>query len=202
VEPPFHPANRVNSDAVARKVALRRTLADARARRSAEQLTAAGLALGGWAGALEPPAVVAAFVGIGTEPPTLPLLAALAALGVRVLLPVVRPGGTLDWSDAPAGTARPAGPLGLLEPEGELLGPTAVREAGLVLLPALAVDRSGTRLGRGAGYYDRALAGWARTATLLAVVFDEEVLDEVPAQAHDQPVDGALTPSGPVMFRR
>jgi 5-formyltetrahydrofolate cyclo-ligase len=191
----------MKNDAVARKATLRRTLADARARRSASQLATAGAALADWAQALQPPAVVAAYVGIGTEPPTLPLLAALEALGVRVLLPVVRPGGTLDWSDAPAGSARPAGALGLLEPVGALLGPDAVRGAGLMLVPALAVDRRGTRLGRGAGYYDRALAGWARTVPLLAVVFDDEVVEELPVEPHDQPVDGALTPSGPVRFR-
>ena len=146
--------------------------------------------------------VVAAYIGIGYEPPTLDLLSALEERGVRVLLPVVRPDMALDWSAAPARSARPTGPLGLLEPPGPLLGPDAVRGAGLVLVPALAVDRSGNRLGRGAGYYDRALAGWTRTAALLAVVFDEEVLDEVPAEEHDQRVDGALTPSGPIRFPR
>ena len=199
---PSHPAEGVNADAAHRKAMLRRTLAQARALRTPDQLAAAGAALAAWADALDPPAVVAAYLGTGAEPPTLPLVAALAARGVQVLLPVVRPGSTLDWSDGPVGSARPAGPLGLLEPEGALLGPEAVRGAGLVLVPALAVDRTGVRLGRGAGYYDRALAGWDRTAPLLAVVFDDEVLDEVPAEPHDQPVDSALTPSGPVRFFR
>ena len=145
---------------------------------------------------------MAAYLGVGTEPPTGPLLTALEARGVRILLPVVLPGGGLDWSDAPASSARPAGSLGLLEPAGSLRGADAVRGAGLVLVPALAVDRTGVRLGRGGGYYDRALAGWTRTAALLAVVFDDEVLDEVAAEEHDQPVDGALMPSGVVMFGR
>ena len=186
--------------AAERKAALRHTLSQARRHRSPEQLAAAGAALASWADALEPPETVAAYVGTGTEPPTLALLAALEDRGVRVLLPVVRPGHALDWSDAPARLARPAGPLGLLEPTGPLLGPDALRGAGLVLVPALAVDRTGTRLGRGAGYYDRALARWGGEARLLAVVFDEEVVDELPAQDHDQRVDGALTPSGPIRF--
>jgi 5-formyltetrahydrofolate cyclo-ligase len=199
VNTPFHAADRVKP-AIERKRVLRRTLSHARAGRSAEDLAAAGAALATWVDALEPPSVVAAYVGVGDEPPTLGLLLALEKRGVRVLLPVVRPGMTLDWSDGPASSARPAGPLGLLEPVGPLLGPDAVRGAGLVLVPALAVDRTGTRLGRGAGYYDRALADWARTAPLFAVVFDDEVLDELPAEEHDQRVDGALTPSGPIRF--
>jgi 5-formyltetrahydrofolate cyclo-ligase len=188
--------------AIRAKQELRRTLSEARAGRTAGQLAAAGAALASRVDALEPPSLVAAYVGVGHEPPTLGLLRALEERGVRVLLPVVRPGMALDWSDAPASSARPAGPLGLLEPAGPLLGPDAVRDAGLVLVPALAVDRAGTRLGRGAGYYDRALAGWSGRAPLLAVVFDEEVLDDLPAEEHDQRVDGALTPSGLFRFLR
>lgn len=193
--------NEVTADARDRKAMLRAALGHAREQRSAAQLLVAGAALATWADALAAPAVVAAYVGVGTEPPTLPLLAALEARGVRILLPVVRPGAVLDWSDAPARSARRAGPLGLLEPTGPLLGTDAVRAAGLVLVPALAVGRTGGRLGRGGGYYDRALAGLGRAARRVAVIFDDELLDEVPTEAHDESVDAVLTPAGLVMFR-
>ena len=92
------------------------------------------------------------------------------------------------------------GPLGLLEPPPPYLGPDALARARLVLVPALAVDRQGNRLGRGRGYYDRALAELPAAVRVLAVVFDDELLDDVPTEAHDRPVTGALLPSGAVMF--
>jgi 5-formyltetrahydrofolate cyclo-ligase len=200
MDSPEHSAEPVNLATRAHKAALRAELVATRTRRSQDRLVAAGAALATWAEALQPPTVVAAYVGVGAEPPTLPLIVALERLGVRVLLPVVLPGGGLDWSDAPVTTTVPTGRLGLREPPGPYLGPAAVREAGLILVPALAVDRAGHRLGRGAGYYDRALGGRSRTARLVAVVFDDELVDEVPVEPHDQPVDGALIPSGLVMF--
>ena len=69
----------------------------------------------------------------------------------------------------------------------------------LVVVPALAVDRRGNRLGRGAGFYDRALAG-SRPATVVAVIYDDELLDTVPAEAHDVPVHAVLTPAGLTAF--
>ncbi len=65
-----------------------------------------------------------------------------------------------------------------------------------MLAPALAVDGAGRRLGQGGGSYDRALT---RTkAPVIAVVFDDELLESVPVQAHDRPVNGMLTPLGGV----
>ena len=99
-----------------------------------------------------------------------------------------------------ADALRPAR-LGLLEPAGPSLGLDAVREAELVLAPALAVDAAGRRLGQGGGSYDRALerAG----APVVAVVFDDEVLDEaIPVESHDRPVAGVLTPGGGLRWRR
>jgi 5-formyltetrahydrofolate cyclo-ligase len=69
-----------------------------------------------------------------------------------------------------------------------------VRDADVVLVPALAVDRDGHRLGRGRGYYDRALE--SVTAPVVAVVYDDDVIDDVPIEPHDRCVDGRLTPSG------
>lgn len=131
---------------------------------------------------------VAAYLSVGTEPETAALLEALA--GREVLLPVLQPDGDLDWARAGDGVA--PGPHGLLEPTGRRLGRDAVADCGLVVVPALSVDRQGTRLGRGGGSYDRVLPrarGW-----VVALLHDGEVVRELPAEAHDVPVDAAVVP--------
>ncbi|MET9327691.1 5-formyltetrahydrofolate cyclo-ligase [Tsukamurella sp. NPDC003166] len=131
--------------------------------------------------------VVAAYVPVGSEPSfTLP---------GRVLLPVTpAEPGPLDW--AWSGSLAP-GPFGLLEPTGPRLGTDALASVDTVLLPALGVSRAGVRLGRGAGYYDRSLVAGPR---LIAVVYDHELVDFLPSEPTDVPVDAALTPSGLVEF--
>ena len=136
-------------------------------------------------------------MGIRGEPPTLPLLAALRARGVRVLLPLLRDDLDLEWADYDGDPARLVrGPRGVLHPPGPSLGLDGIAEAALVLAPALAVDAAGRRLGQGGGSYDRALT--RTSAPVLAVVFDDELLESVPVQAHDRPVGGTLTPAGGV----
>lgn len=133
---------------------------------------------------------VAAYVAVGTEPGTAALLAALAARGVEVLLPVVRPDRDLDWARADGGVA--PGAHGLLEPQGERLGRDAVARCSLVVVPALCVDRAGTRLGRGGGSYDRVLprtAGW-----VVALLHDGETVVRLPSEPHDRPVHAVVTP--------
>lgn len=136
--------------------------------------------------------VVAAYVPVGSEPGSMELV---DALGPRVLLPVTPPEpGPLDW--AWSGSLAP-GPFGLLEPTGPRLGSDALASVDTVLLPALGVSRAGVRLGRGAGYYDRSLVAGPR---LIAVVYDHELVDFLPSETTDVPVDAALTPSGVVEF--
>jgi 5-formyltetrahydrofolate cyclo-ligase len=133
------------------------------------------------------------------EPPTLPLLAALRASGVRVLLPLLRDDLDLEWADYDGDAQHLLpGPRGVLHPAGASLGLEGISVAALVLAPALAVDGAGRRLGQGGGSYDRALA--RTTAPVLAVVFDDELLDTVPVQQHDRPVNGTLTPAGGVRY--
>ena len=173
------------------KAALRHELRERRAARTDEERAAASAGLSAHAGTIAAAArTVAAFVGTGTEPPTLPLLDALAVAGVRVLLPVLLEDADLDWAEYPAPLA-PAR-FGLLEPAGPRLGPDAVATAELVLAPALAVDRAGRRLGQGGGSYDRALT--RARAPVVAVLYDDEVLDAVPVEPHDRLVSGVLTP--------
>jgi 5-formyltetrahydrofolate cyclo-ligase len=112
-----------------------------------------------------------------------------------VLLPVGPVAGSeLAWA-VDTGRLVP-GRFGLLEPVGPRLGPTAIGTADVVVVPALAVSRAGVRLGRGGGYYDRALRHARDGALVVAVVFDDEVVDEVPAEPHDHRVDVVVTPAG------
>lgn len=141
---------------------------------------------------------VAAYVSVGGEPGTGPLLEELESRGVQTLLPVLTDDGDLDW-------ARYTGPLGLapasrglVEPRARRLGPEALRSAPVVLVPALAVDRRGYRLGRGGGSYDRALARLiGASALVVALLHDGELLDlPIPTEPHDVPVTAVATPSG------
>jgi 5-formyltetrahydrofolate cyclo-ligase len=191
--PGLNPAARV----AARKVALRdRLLTDRRrlpllevgaaARAVAEHLLAAE--------AVRRAATVAAYVSVGNEPGTGPLLEALVASGRRVILPVLLPDGDLDWA-VHAGPLQRAG-RGLLEPAGPRLGPEAVATADAVLTPGLAVDRTGMRLGRGGGSYDRALGRVPVGTFTCTLLYATELVDRVPADRHDRRVAAAATPDG------
>ena len=139
------------------------------------------------------PSTIAAYVPVGAEPggPALPsVLAPLAP----VLLPVLLPSGDLDWARYQG--ALVAGPRGLLEPPGARLGVDALRAAELILVPALAVDHQGMRMGRGGGSYDRALARAGSGPLIVALLHEGELLASVPAEPHDRPVHGVLTPAG------
>ncbi|WP_116246107.1 5-formyltetrahydrofolate cyclo-ligase [Nocardiopsis sp. FIRDI 009] len=139
---------------------------------------------------------VACYYSIGGEPDTRKLVTTLWKRGAYVLLPVFLPGGELDWAafDGPESLA-PAG-HGLVEPTGHRYGTGALAGADAVICPALAVDRGGMRLGRGAGCYDRALALKGPHTPSIAVVHDEEFVASVPSEPHDRPVDAVVTPGG------
>lgn len=142
---------------------------------------------------------VAAYVSVGTEPGTRPLLDALLGKGVRVLLPVLLPDNDLDWAEYTGSQQLAAASRGLLEPTGPRLGPAAVCEAQVVLLPGLAVDRRGIRLGRGGGSYDRVLARLTAAQVrpyLVTLLYDGELMETLPSEPHDLPVDAVVTPSG------
>lgn len=137
---------------------------------------------------------VAAYLSLPTEPGTGPLLDGLAARGTEVLVPLSRPDRSLDWVVHVPGAPLLPSALGVPQPSGEAVGPDALASCDVVLVPALAADVHGRRLGRGAGYYDRALAGL--DVPLCAVVFTDELRDEVPAEPHDVPVQLVATPDG------
>ena len=141
---------------------------------------------------------VCGYVPLGSEPGSLQLIDTLVRRDVVVLLPVAR--RSADGTPLPMqwGRYRPGelveAPFGLYEPAQPWLPARAVAEATVVVVPALAVDRRGVRLGRGAGFYDRTLRLADQAAMLVAVVRDDELLDRLPAEPHDVPMTHALTP--------
>jgi 5-formyltetrahydrofolate cyclo-ligase len=183
-------------EASAAKSALRERILAARQERPAAERAAAAAAvattlLRGLARAR----TIAAFAPDETEPGHGRIPASYTQLGARILLPVVPDdGGELRWA-VDTGRLAP-GRFGLLEPVGPRLGPTAVGTADVVVVPAVAVARDGVRLGRGGGYYDRALRHARPGAVLVAVVWDDEFFDELPSEPHDQRVTAVVTPSG------
>ena len=179
------------------KAALRARLLAARARLSADQRAAAGRAIRD--ALLDRPEIqmagtIAAYYSIGAEPDTRGLVYALWKRGSYVLLPVLRADGDLDWASYEGPDSLVPGPRGLREPSEPRRGSGAVARADAVLVPALAVDRAGNRLGRGGGSFDRALARVSPLVPLIALVYDDEIIDRVPAEHHDVKVRAAVSP--------
>ena len=181
-----------------RKAMLRKGLLAARANLSVSDRQAAGRALRdtllglpetGMAG------TIAAYLSVGTEPETVGLVYALWKRGSYVLLPVLLPDNDLDWSSYEGPDSLKPGPYGLLEPSEPSRGTGAIRSADLVIVPALAADRRGNRLGRGGGCYDRALSKVGPGVPTVALLYDDELLDEIPAGPLDQRVRAVAQPT-------
>jgi 5-formyltetrahydrofolate cyclo-ligase len=174
-----------------RKIALRRRLLTERAQMAEPERYAAGSSLRDAVLSLpeaQMAGTVAAYISVGTEPETRGLVYALWKRGTYVLLPLLLSDDDLDWASYEGPDSLSAGPRGLLEPTEPPRGPAAVASADLVIVPALAVDRSGCRLGRGGGSYDRALSRVGAAVPTVALIYDGELLDEVPAGHRDQRV--------------
>jgi 5-formyltetrahydrofolate cyclo-ligase len=137
---------------------------------------------------------VAAYYSIGTEPATRSLVYALWKRGTYVLLPVLRSEDDLDWASFEGPESMAPASHGLLEPAAQ---PTrhSITSADLVIVPALAADRRGNRLGRGRGCYDRALAHVGSLIPTVALLYDGELLDELPSGPLDHRVRVAAQPS-------
>jgi 5-formyltetrahydrofolate cyclo-ligase len=143
------------------------------------------------------PGPVCAYVPTPSEPWSAQALEVLRETGREILLPVVPvPPGPLRWAVYEGPGALAPGPFGIAEPTGSRLGADAVSRATTILLPALAADRRGVRLGQGGGYYDRTLALVAAGVPLVVLLNDEELVDELPAEPHDRRVTAAALPSG------
>jgi 5-formyltetrahydrofolate cyclo-ligase len=178
----------------AKRLLRQRLLAARAARPQAERAQAGTLLAAHVLAAAGEATRVAAFAGVGTEPPTRALLDRLRSTGVTVILPIVAE-PQLRWAPYDGWARLVPGPFGLLQPVGPGEPADALGSVGLVFAPALAVDIRGNRLGWGKGHFDRALAD-VSPQRVVAVVFDDEVLDELPVEPHDRRVGAALTPSG------
>jgi len=143
---------------------------------------------------------VSCFLSTNVEPGTREFVEGAVARGIRVLLPITRKDGLLDWTVAEPELDVTEGLFGQPEPVGELLGPIAVNDVDLMIIPAAAVDKTGTRLGWGRGFFDKTIGSMERCPPVYAVVYDSEVLDELPRDLHDQPVDGVVTPTRTMTF--
>lgn len=159
------------------------------AREAAELATA----IGPLAGADD---VVCAYVPMRGEPGDLRMLDALCVRNATVLLPVTGEPGPLSWARYEGPDSLRKARFGLLEPTTATLPPATVATAATVLVPALAVDLRGVRLGRGAGYYDRTLGAVGDGTRLIAVVRDNELVDRLPEEPHDRRMGWAVTPGG------
>ncbi len=186
-------------DATEGKSRLRATVIAARRAATGPQRSAASRSV--TAAVLSLPEVTAArtvalYLSIGTEPDTAALLDVLRSGEVRVLVPLLRDDRDLDWAIYAGRDHLSPGAHGMWTPGGPPLGVAAVAEADVVIVPALAVGADGSRLGRGGGSYDRALARVAPDRPVVALLYDGELLPAVPTEPHDRRVTVAVTPSG------
>ena len=182
----------------AQKAALRRSITQARAQLPQAERTGAGRLLRDAVLGLpeaQMAGTVAAYMSVGTEPATGGLVFALWKRGCYVLLPLLLPGGDLDWASYEGPDSLVPGPRGLLEPAESPRGVSAIASADLVIVPALAADRRGRRLGRGGGSYDRALARVGPAVVTIALLYDGELLGWLPSGPHDQAVRAVAQPA-------
>jgi 5-formyltetrahydrofolate cyclo-ligase len=138
---------------------------------------------------------MAAYLSTPDEPNTREFLGWACDQGIRVLIPYSREDGLLDWAPYD-GKGEAEDLLGMPVPTTELLGPIAINDVDLIVVPAAAVDHSGMRMGWGRGYFDKTLGSMEKCPPVYAVIFDSELVESVPSEVHDQRVDGVVTPSG------
>lgn len=139
--------------------------------------------------------VVACYFSVAPEPDTVALVGALSDAGVRVLLPVLKGHREPAWNWYPGPGSLVEGWRGIPEPAGTPLGSAALRACSFVWVSALQVTPGGYRLGTGGGWYDRALTHADPDAVRGTLVGDPEMVDAVPREPWDLPVDLVVTPT-------
>jgi 5-formyltetrahydrofolate cyclo-ligase len=190
-------------DEMQQKRALRAELRERRQLLTEAQREAAGIGIAEQLDALvraHDARSVSCFLSTRTEPDTRRFVHEAVSRGIRVLLPITRADGLLDWAVADDTDEVAEGLYGLPEPTGEVLGPIAVNDVDLMIIPAAAIDRTGTRLGWGRGYFDKTIGSMLKCPPVYAVIYDSEVLDALPREVHDQPVNGIVTPTQTIVL--
>ncbi|MAN75097.1 MAG: 5-formyltetrahydrofolate cyclo-ligase [Henriciella sp.] len=140
--------------------------------------------------------VVAGYMPIGSEIDPQPLMARLEGEGAQLALPRLETKETMTFRAWKTGDALEKGPMGLQQPmdDAEIVTPT------LILMPLLAFDNLGVRLGYGQGHYDKTIARLRDEGRVFAcgLAFHAQMMDELPSEPHDQPLDWAVTERGSV----
>jgi 5-formyltetrahydrofolate cyclo-ligase len=178
----------------ARMLACRTTLVGAERARAASALAGRGLE---FLGAISRTAIISGFASLPEELDAGPLLERLAADGFRLALPALQgKGRPLVFRAWAPGDAMDSGTWGIAEPKTD----KAVVEPDILLVPLLAFDRQGWRLGYGGGFYDRTLERLRglEPAVAVGLAYDQQQVDAVPHLDYDQRLDWVLTPSGPI----
>ncbi|MBW4094675.1 MAG: 5-formyltetrahydrofolate cyclo-ligase [Acidobacteria bacterium] len=192
------------------KATQRRLLRKAREEMLPEFRQRAGVALAShasaWSAETHDVPVLCSYLSVGLEPDTSQLNVALLDAGYRVMVPVCEPGFALSWASWTPGVPLAQSRLApVREPAGQRIAFAELGPVAGILLPALAADHDGTRLGQGGGYYDRFLASLRHSqdsppdaTRTTAVIYDAEYLPAgiLAAEPWDIPVTGVLTPSG------
>jgi 5-formyltetrahydrofolate cyclo-ligase len=142
---------------------------------------------------------VAIYMSLPEEPPTENLIAEVRKLNRNVWLPRIN-NDELLWVKNPAEFN--IGPYGIKEPKGDGSLAKDLPELGAIILPALAVDVKGTRLGKGKGFYDRVLVHLNENVKRIVLLFDLEFILEIPKEDHDQPIHTIATPYRSIHFTK
>lgn len=132
---------------------------------------------------------VAVYASIGSEVATDGLVDGLVAAGVEICFPRALPqAGTLEFSLADSLAELTPGAYGIPEPVGPSIG---LDTLDVVAVPGVAFDRTGVRLGYGAGYYDRTLAAYR--GRCIGLAFAAQLVDRLPSDGHDRRMDAIIT---------
>ena len=138
---------------------------------------------------------IACYLPFGQEPDTELFLDWALENDIEVLLPVANPDGSLGWVLFDGTTKQ--GIFGFNEAAGAFVQPTKL---DLAIIPAMAVSKAGIRLGKGKGFYDRALPTFEPLPPVVAVIYADELVEEIPNESHDHPVDAVVTQHGGTRF--
>ena len=131
---------------------------------------------------------VGIYLSFGSEPVTDAFVVAAKAAGISLSAPRTGPDSSMEFARL-EGRSK-SSELGFLQPIGEIVEPD---ELDLIIAPALSVDNFGNRLGRGGGFFDRCLEQFE--GPVAAVVFEAELVPELPSEAHDKAVHYVVTPT-------